>query len=205
MKSVVVCPVLDGNLYRRLYDSADMGPSALFQPIVDHKSVAGAWNRGRSTVLSGPYEYLTLISEAVVFGEQGGADWLRALDGGEECVNSTLGWKLVAIRRDVLDKVGPFDEQFVPAYWEDTDYLYRMHLAGFASPRENDRPGFVWWDIDATVPEGDGHALQAGTVVNMGLCAARYEAKWGGAQGSETFHHPYGDISRKWDDVRGAP
>jgi len=195
MRSVIVCPVLDGNLYRRLLDNADalIGP-CVFLPTVGHRSVAASWNRGRAVALDGTYDYLTLISEAVVFGGRAGADWLTALGSGVQCVNSQHGWKLIALRRDVLDSVGPFDERFVPAYWEDTDYLYRMHLAGFASPRENNLPGFQWFDIDAAVPEGDGHSIQAGVEVNMGRCAAYYETKWGGPQGQEKFTVPFDGV-----------
>ena len=34
------------------------------------------------------------------------------------------------IGREALEKVGPFDENFYPAYFEDNDYHYRIRLAG---------------------------------------------------------------------------
>lgn len=34
------------------------------------------------------------------------------------------------LRRDVIDRLGPFDERFHPAWFEDVDYSRRMHDAG---------------------------------------------------------------------------
>jgi hypothetical protein len=35
------------------------------------------------------------------------------------------------IGKDFFDKVGTFDENFAPAYWEDNDSHYRIHLLGY--------------------------------------------------------------------------
>ena len=41
------------------------------------------------------------------------------------------------IRRDVWDKVGPFDGDYYPAYFEDNAYHIRMHRAGFIAHGAN--------------------------------------------------------------------
>ncbi len=37
----------------------------------------------------------------------------------------------IAIRRDVIDRVGVFDKEFYPAYYEEVDYCFRARAAGF--------------------------------------------------------------------------
>jgi GT2 family glycosyltransferase len=36
-----------------------------------------------------------------------------------------------AIRREVIERIGGFDEDFYPAYYEETDFCYRARVAGF--------------------------------------------------------------------------
>jgi hypothetical protein len=186
--SVTVCPVLDWDLFARLRDSARY--PTLWLPVSTHESVAGAWNAGRRATFERNASYLILISEAVIFGPPGGYDFTAELDDERLIVDAQHGWKLIALHRRLLDAVGPFDEGFSPAYFEDSDYLYRAHLAGLCSPLYNDRPGRHQLVVDARVPEGDGHAVQAGHPHQMGNMRQRYLHKWGGPPGAETYTEP---------------
>src|SRR5690606_23756740 len=38
---------------------------------------------------------------------------------------------LFALRRSLWEAIGPFDEGFYPAYYEETDYCYRARQAGY--------------------------------------------------------------------------
>ncbi len=101
------------------------------------------------------------------------------------------GFSFFKIRRDLFLKIGFFDEGFAPAYYEDTDYLRRMQLAGIER---------------AIVDTGIGHREQS-TSKDMGWDAqalidrsgVRYTSKWGGFPPSaqhpkekEAFQHPWG-------------
>jgi hypothetical protein len=98
----------------------------------------------------------------------------------------TLGhhFSFFAMTQEHVRRVGYFDEGFAPAYYEDTDYLRRMKLAGF---------------IYVTVETGATHQEQS-TSKDMGWDAqllidkqaVRYVAKWGGFEGQETLAHPWG-------------
>lgn len=213
--NTIVIPVVDFALMNRCYDS--MAPwlhdrVVIVDNTVTNRGVAASWNIGRDTALAHEHDYLTLMSEAVVFDTHGGVDWMLQLDKLAQLSHPPqmidalgLGWKCVTLHRSVLEKVGRFDEVFFPAYYEDTDYLYRMHLAGFCSPRENDRDGRVFVHADATVPEGDGHANRAGIHVDFGTQRARYQAKWGGAQGAEEFDRPYDNPTLDWTYTGSPP
>jgi hypothetical protein len=84
----------------------------------------------------------------------------------------------------LVRKVGYFDEGFAPAYYEDTDYLRRMQLAGVER---------------VLVETGFSHNEQS-TAKDMGWDAqllidkqgVRYNAKWGGFAGEESLPHPWG-------------
>jgi len=166
--------------------------------------VAASWNLVGARVVRDELDWLVLLSEAVEFGDPGGEDLVTFLDTCEHApveqtpaVGTLLGWKLIALRRETLERVGRFDENLWPAYFEDTDYLYRMALAGLPSPRENG----IALPVQAVDARsiGDAHAIRSGLVeVDMPRLAAYYEEKWGGKQGSERFVRPFDHPSTDW-------
>lgn len=156
--------------------------------------VSKSWNLGARRVVDEGRDDLVICSSAIRFGELGGADLCERLDDTADMwgmeVDNAVAWHLIVFSRATLLKVGYFDEQFYPGYWNDTDYLYRMGLAGLPSPRENGR-----WMARTTLDlEDRGSALGLkGKLVHADMAAegAKYRAKWGGDQGSETFTVPY--------------
>jgi hypothetical protein len=143
-------------------------------------------------------DWLVVCSEAIRMDPDAAADLDAALDcSGAPWADTGYGWHLVAFRADTIARVGRFDEIF-PAYMEDTDYLYRLHLAGYPSPRENTRPHTVFTGIEAE-DLGHGLAVTDGLVhIEWAELAMRYQAKWGGPQGHETYTAPYNDPTRDW-------
>lgn len=92
-----------------------------------------------------------------------------------------------AVRWACYQDVGPFDEGFVPAYFEDDDYRRRMLLKG--------------WDV--TVMASDVYHAGSQTInASPETIAAhhpafqalekRYKRKWGGAPGRERYTAPWG-------------
>lgn len=172
------CPWAPGDWYRK--PLTNMGVSA-------------SWNKGVRRVLAEQRDYLVICSTAIHFND-GGVGLIAALDGtadeyGLE-VDNALGWHLIAFGRLVFETIGEFDEAFYPGYWNDTDFLYRMGLAGLPSPRENGRwMPRVMLDIG---DRGSALALIGGLVsADMRAQGELYRRKWGGDQGAETFTTPY--------------
>lgn len=123
-----------------------------------------------------------------------------------------LGFGCFRLDHEIYERVGPFDEAFWPIYFEDTDYRYRLKLAGIqiaeewpvGPEHEVYRPSFG----RATYPSGITHGwrpLEDGARSHWpaGERAAwaqrrwisnkeRYEAKWGGPPGEEKFTTPFG-------------
>ena len=170
-----------------------------------NRGVARSWNLGRDRALNENADWLVLVSESMRFGASGGADWeatLRGADGavvegvcdgscvevyetGEGFCRRGYGWHLIAISTATLWLVGRFDEVFWPAWCEDSDFRWRLHLAGL-SIRHVD-------SIDAHLAACE-HSLAAGLVaVTWDDHFRLYEAKWGGRPGAEKFLTPYDD------------
>lgn len=167
--------------------------------------VAPSWNIGVRAVIAEQLDWLVIASTSFRFGPSGGRTFIDALDGCDlPGAQSIYGWHFIAIARPTFETVGEFDEGFWPAYWEETDFLYRMHLAGLASPRDNGRP---WCHFDV---DGD-YGRQAATLedglapVNLLAVGMYYERKWGGPQGEERFTLPFGNpaLPLTWTQQNG--
>lgn len=161
--------------------------------------VARSWNEGAQRVVAEGRDMLVLVSQAIEFGPPGGCDLIEQLvctDGhGLEVVGP--GWHMVAISRTTLETVGPFDEGFWPAYYEDTDYLYRMGLHDLPSPRENGRH----WPYVHVQHTDRGQALSVARGLaqpSFGMLADRYRDKWGGQQGAEQYRTPWDSGRPTW-------
>lgn len=91
------------------------------------------------------------------------------------------------IKDDAFETIGSFDENFVPAYFEDNDYHYRTKLAGLRSVRLNEAR-FVH----------EGSATQNMDPRNPVVPSKRFEKnrdyyieKWGNIPGKEIYSTPF--------------
>lgn len=166
-----------------------------------NRGVAASWNLGRARAISEGDDWLVLLSESVRFGEPGALDIeeeLRA-DPGNTWVDFVgLGWHLVAFRTSTLRRVGEFDENFWPAYMEDSDYLIRLDRAGYPSPRENQLPHrwIAGCDVDDV---GTEHALREGLVaVDFAYLVDYWQEKWGGPPPTAGWARPFDSLDRDW-------
>jgi hypothetical protein len=164
--------------------------------------VARSWNVGVQYASHCHADYLLLLSQSVEFGAPGGDDLIAHMHERSPFVmmHTQHAWHTLMVARNVFRQVGLFDPIFWPAYFEDTDFLYRMGLAGLPSPRENGGK-LDQVVIDATLI-GTALMVRNGRVKpDFGALAAKYEAKWGGPQGKERFRHPYNDARLDWRAV----
>jgi len=107
-----------------------------------------------------------------------------------ECLNfntflkGTLNWSAIMFDLGLYNIVGPFDETFFPAYFEDNDFSYRMKLRGIAETESiNLKP----------IRSINSGSIQKNPELNTGFQKNRtyYINKWGGVPGSETFTKPF--------------
>lgn len=86
-------------------------------------------------------------------------------DGGPDA----NGWCLFLHSRELYKKIGPYDESFSPAYYEDSDYRWRMKLDGI-------EPVLVKTEFKH---HGYGSKSEA-TAKIMRRSLEQFERKWGG-------------------------
>lgn len=107
-------------------------------------------------------------------------------------------WSCFMVDHRLFERVGEFDEGFVPAYLEDEDMNRRLHLAGAravtsrAALMLHQEAGTIRGLID--VPLSDmGQAVAFLKDLRRKITAndERYVAKWGGRHGNEKFTAPF--------------
>lgn len=97
------------------------------------------------------------------------------------------------IDRRLFELVGAFDEQFKPAYYEDSDMWYRIKLAGQRACRSAMARFFHYENVtlqSALVHKEVLFVKQLRGAVDEN--ARRYTEKWGGLEGDERFTVPFG-------------
>jgi len=93
--------------------------------------VAASWNKGIEQMRERGCKWLILLSASVRFGEAGMQDFIDVIEKTTDdfmACEPSHGWHCIAIRSTVFDRVGTFDENFYPGYFEDLDYGYRVIL-----------------------------------------------------------------------------
>ena len=89
------------------------------------------------------------------------------------------------MNKDIFNNVGEFDEKFYPAYYEDSDYIYRLKLLGLRQ------------DVDTRLNPKDARVSQTyekcPEYVNdaMRYNRQRYIDKWGDIPLLEKFITPF--------------
>ena len=163
--------------------------------------VAGSWNLLCDLIYKN-HEWALLLNDDVYLGY--GIDKVvevintigyKMLDGtvtsrGQALIQSHLNFSVILIGYKFYDCVGRFDDEFYPAYYEDSDYLYRMKLIGLRQV------------VDAKLNPKDARVSQtyekAPEFVNdsMKYNRQKYIDKWGDIPLLEKFKTPYGKYYR---------
>jgi GT2 family glycosyltransferase len=146
--------------------------------------VAASWNKLCKIVLKN-HDYILLLNDDVYLGY------------GTERINDTIqkypytlvqsftSWSVILLSKYMYDYVGDFDEIFYPAYYEDSDYLYRMKIKGKRQEVEEKlNPEVI--RISMT-QEKSPELVNASMQTNR----LRYIEKWGNSPLLETFLTPY--------------
>lgn len=156
----------------------------------ENKGVAASWNLGIDRMKETGSEWLIILSASVRFGNMGGLDLIEQLETTRASViepELDFMWHCMSIRRNVIEKVGKFDENFYPAYFEDFDYGHRIRLTF-----END-PAFIWTKVFIDMMSaGRCHGTTLGGVkVDSQRLRDYLIKKWGGMPGDTKFTRPF--------------
>ena len=153
---------------------------------VNH-GVAASWNMGVAKMYERDCDWLIILSAAMRFGEPGMQDFIDAIEKTEMdflACEPSHGWHCIAIRKTVFDRVGTFDENFYPIYWEDTEFGYRCSLAGIT----------CWGSVEGIQLSNMmwSHSTQlAGVKADSEKLLAYLLRKWGGVRDHYEYKYPF--------------
>lgn len=146
--------------------------------------VAGSWNYLCDEIFK-DNDYALIVNDDVELGYGIGevAELLKSVKFG--FIQSELNFSVFLISKEFYKEVGRFDELFYPAYYEDSDYLYRMSLLK--------RTRGISKKLNPINPRVSQTYEKAPELVNKSLVAnrERYIKKWGGLPLMEKFVIPF--------------
>lgn len=159
-------------------------------PQTSNIGVAASWNLFLTTVA---HDYVIIANDDIAVHENTlklFLDVAETTEGALLTAEGMLGnaYSLFLLKREIYKAIGPFDEAFKPAYFEDNDYDYRRRLLGY---------GFISV-TGATCTHEVSSTLKRFTAEEMNnhhntfnRNSNYYCAKWGGKPGSEIFTEPF--------------
>lgn len=160
--------------------------------------VAAAWNK---LIQAGAR---IISNDDIELGPESFDKFASALEKNTPFAYSSVAtWSLFALDPSVFARIGDFDEEFFPAYYEDNDYEMRLGLAGI--PISIIADDAVKHVRGGTSRNKDGQIIDASEYNEwFRRNQERYVKKWGGIPHQETFRAPFRPDSarkfvRRWD------
>lgn len=150
---------------------------------VENIGVAASWNRLCDSIFNN-YDYALIMNDDIRYHCD--QDYIqKRIKGMKRLIAiSEFNWSIFIIEKKTYQAIGPFDEQFYPAYFEDNDYHRRACLAGYI-------PQTCFW----LNPMGynESMSIKKDPKLNEKFMENRdkYVKKWGGLPGQEIFSTPY--------------
>ena len=159
--------------------------------------VAASWN----AILDWAHAVPVVISNDDVELGEGTLEALECAVGKHDFViaeggYNANGWCLFAQTARCTELVGPYDENFFPAYCEDRDYAHRLFLAGVTVHREPAtlrHEGWATMKADPSISEGQQRSVEY------------FEKKWGGTPDTPIFTEPFNGLIKPPDLRRNPP
>ena len=148
--------------------------------------VSASWNLISRTAFTEGYTHVLILNDDIelVRHEQGLYNDIKKHADNTFLVQ--LGtWCSFVLPKKVFEEVGPFDEQFFPAYFEDNDYAMRIKL--------NPNVGIDWEQGLCPTLYRNSMTIERDIKLNQNFMnnQRKYVAKWGGLPNQETFTRPY--------------
>jgi hypothetical protein len=150
--------------------------------------VAGSWNLICETIFN-QWEKKSafVVNDDIYSGQTEDKIKSLILNWSDQGFITTTGtWCAFVMRKETFEKVGRFDEEFSPCYFEDNDYAYRMKLSGVDV--------FNTRTLSPTVYR-NSMTIEKDPKLNMNYHKnyQRYIQKWGGTPGNEKFKTPFNE------------
>jgi len=152
--------------------------------------VAGSWTHMAQQAFDAGMDYIFIVNDDIVCGHNRQLLEQVIIDSKYAYFINSGSWSIFLLSRECFQAIGPFDDKFFPAYYEDNDYSRR--LTRFP------RSGIVYHPDSRLKPKvfrksmtiAKDSKLNSGTGKNKKL----FNDKWGGPPGKEIFADPYNKV-----------
>jgi hypothetical protein len=176
----------NGDVIARLYDHSPVVADRIIRP-GHNLGVAASWNLGMKMTPDAPWWFITGFDMEYAPGDL--AHLVAEMESSPKPRTVHFaGYSSFALNRATLERVGYFDENFHPAYFEDNDHAYRCyHEAVEAVHLINSSKH----EGSATIFGDQSYRDQNHKTFEKNR--AYYVAKWGGPPGDERWSTPFGE------------
>lgn len=160
-----------------------------------NRGVAAGWNHGIQRSIDMGIDQFVIMNDDTYF--QSGSypsQLIRELDNETGFVMGEEGFAYFATNKNAIERIGWFDENIWPAYYEDNDFARRTKLEGMHykaiihSKIIHEKSKTQFWkgtsDEERTVSHEQFRNNQK-----------YYFAKWGGGPGDEIHTTPFNDVN----------
>jgi len=146
--------------------------------------VAASWNKLCKEIFK-TKDWALLVNDDVYLGYTNSRVNMCIEMSETGIVQSEKSWSVLLINKDLYEYIGEFDEGFFPAYFEDSDYLYRLRLNGIRQD--------IMHHLNPKVFRVSQTYEKAPDFVNLAMAVnkQRYVDKWGGLPYMETYTEPF--------------
>lgn len=170
------------------FEPKDYHNDVFFNESSKNLGVAASWNLMINDIFHATYnckiENVLVLNDDIYLGKTE-QEIIDFIDTNKFSLATTnLTWCAFILSRETFEKIGSFDENIFPAYFEDNDYAYRLKLA--------------------EVPHSCHEFLNPKTFINSGSIAKNpslnlnfeknrqyFISKWGGEPHQEQFLTPF--------------
>lgn len=210
----------DHNLIKPLQDISSRYDTRLYLHMFN-RGLSRSWNDGIGESFADGNDFTLVINDDLEFIDDGfnqfiqfiisaGPDFCLAALHGKEGENHEVSTKVVnqgygcfAIGQHAIDRIGFFDENIVPAYYEDVDYVLRMKKSGL-KPVVDERVLVIHERSNSL------RNVDPGTQTNLRKCKSLNRdyiiKKWGidAPEAGDGYDHPFNkkefDINISWEN-----
>ena len=146
--------------------------------------VAASWNKLCKEIFK-TKDWALLVNDDVYLGYTNSRVNMCIEMSETGIVQSEKSWSVLLINKDLYEYIGEFDEGFFPAYFEDSDYLYRLRLNGVKQD--------IMHYLNPKIFRVSQTYEKAPDFVNLAMSVnkQRYIDKWGGLPYMETYTEPF--------------
>jgi GT2 family glycosyltransferase len=193
--------------------------------------LSAAWNQGLEWSLNRDHDFTLIINDDILFAPQTIDNMIKSLIEKEQSNNCLMitgnninglfdnplhileyktdveayqehpDFACFMIRPSIQNIIGSFDENFIPAYFEDNDYHYRINIAGYKAYNAVSAPYYHY----GSQTQNASDILPIVPPFAFELNRSYYCDKWGGVPGEELWVHPYNNHSlnyAQWEKIR---